>query len=83
MKTCKRCLLLESAEEDTLALIREKITAIPAADKADDTLYQARLAACKTCDHLLSGVCVKCGCYVELRAAFSGQKCPDAKHKKW
>ena len=83
MKTCKRCLLLESAEEDTLALIREKITAIPAADKADDTLYQARLAACKECDHLLSGVCVKCGCYVEFRAAYKRLKCPNVKDRRW
>lgn len=83
MKTCKRCLLLESAEEDTLALIREKITAIPAADKADDTLYQARLAACKTCDHLLSGVCVKCGCYVEFRAAYRRLKCPNVRDRRW
>ena len=83
MKTCKRCLLLESAEEDTLALIREKITAIPAADKADDTLYQARLAACKTCDHLLSGVCVKCGCYVEFRAAYKRLRCPNVRDRRW
>lgn len=83
MKTCKRCLLLESAEEDTLALIREKITAIPAADKADDTLYQARLAACKDCDHLLSGVCVKCGCYVEFRAAYKRLRCPNVRDRRW
>ena len=83
MKTCKRCLLLESAEEDTLALIREKITAIPAADKADDTLYQARLAACKECDHLLSGVCVKCGCYVEFRAAYKRLRCPNVRDRRW
>ncbi len=83
MNPCKRCLLREAAEEDTLSLIREKIQAIPASDKTDDALYETRLAACKTCDHLLSGVCMKCGCYVEFRAAYKRLKCPNVKDRRW
>lgn len=83
MKECKKCLLREAAEEDTFTAIRERIAAIPAADKADDSLYQARLAACKSCDQLLSGMCLKCGCYVEFRAAFRRMRCPNVRDRKW
>lgn len=83
MKECKRCLLREAAEADTFAAIRDKLDSLPADDRADDTLYHTRLEACKTCDHLLSGVCMKCGCYVEFRAAFRRQKCPNARDRRW
>ena len=83
MTECKKCLLREAAEEDTCTAIRERIAAIPAADKADDSLYQARLAACKSCDQLLSGMCLKCGCYVEFRAAFRRMRCPNVRDRKW
>ena len=80
MKECKRCLLREAAEEDLLADIRERIGKLPARDRADDEAYARRLEICCGCDHLISGVCMKCGCYVEFRAAFARQKCPG---KKW
>ena len=83
MKQCKRCLLLESAEADTLKDIRERLQKIPLNEKVDDALYQQRLAFCKECEHLLSGVCQKCGCYVEFRAAFAKQKCPNVKKRQW
>ena len=83
MKECKRCLLREAAEEDTLAAIREKIAAIPVSDRMDESGYQARLEACKTCDQLLSGVCMKCGCYVEFRAAWRRMKCPNVRDRRW
>ena len=80
---CKRCLLREAAQTDTLALIREKIAALPAADRADEETYQSRLEACKTCDHLLAGTCLKCGCYVEFRAAHKRMKCPNTRDRRW
>lgn len=83
MKECKKCLLREAAEEHTFEAVREKLEAIPPADQADEALYQARLAACKTCDHLISGVCMKCGCYVEFRAAYKRLRCPNVKERKW
>ena len=83
MKNCKRCLLREAAEEDILAAIREKIATIPATERAEESLYQTRLEACGTCDQLLSGMCLKCGCYVEFRAAFGRMKCPNVRERKW
>ena len=83
MKECKRCLPREAAEEDTLSAIREKLDALPPADRADERLYNARLEACKTCEHLLSGVCMKCGCYVEFRAGHRRMRCPNVKERRW
>lgn len=83
MEECKRCLLHEAAEEDTLRSIKERIDKLSEKEKADDELYSRRLDECKNCDNLISGVCIKCGCYVEFRAAFRKQKCPDAKEQKW
>ena len=83
MRECKRCLLLEAAEHDTFELIRAKVEALSPAEKVDDTLYGKRLDACRAYQHLISGVCMKCGCYVEFRAAFRRMKCPNAADRKW
>lgn len=83
VKECKRCLLREAAEEDTFADIQVHIDKIKLQEKADDALYRKRLDACVQCDHLISGVCKKCGCYVEFRAAFKKMKCPNVADRKW
>ena len=83
MEECKRCLLREAAEEDTYRAVRDRVNMIPDGERADDALYAARLDACRNCDCLLSGVCMKCGCYVEFRAAYRRMKCPDAADRKW
>ena len=80
MKECKRCLLRESAEEDLFEDIRARIEKLPPRDRSDSETYGRRLEACRSCDHLISGICMKCGCYVEFRAAFRKQTCPA---KKW
>lgn len=83
MEKCKRCLLFESAMKDTLKDVQEHLAKIPAKEKVDETVYQQRLASCKQCEYLVSGTCLKCGCYVELRAAFIKQKCPNVKKREW
>lgn len=83
MEECKRCLLRESAETDIFESIKIRINKLSSEEKADDDLYKNRLNECKNCDNLISGVCMKCGCYVEFRAAFRKQKCPDVKNRKW
>jgi hypothetical protein len=83
MEECKRCLLLQSSREDIFATVKEHIGKISEKDKAEESVYKKRLDICKTCDNLISGTCLKCGCYVELRAAFKKQKCPDVKNKRW
>lgn len=83
LRECKKCLLLQSGEEENYKLVQEYIQKIKSADKCPDELYQERLKKCKDCDNLISGVCLKCGCYVEFRAAYRNKKCPDTKRKAW
>ncbi len=83
MTECKRCLLLESAGENTLADIRKRIEKLSDEEKTPEEIYQKRLSECKNCDFLISGVCMKCGCYVEFRAAFKKMKCPNANNRRW
>ena len=83
MAECKRCLLLESAGKDILEDIKARIEKLPDREKVPDVTYTSRLEECKKCDELISGVCMKCGCYVEFRAAFKRQKCPNANNRRW
>ena len=81
LSKCKRCLLREM-QGDVFAEVSDLLAAMPAEEKAADALYEARLALCKACDHLVGGICTKCGCFVELRAARAAMRCPDAA-RKW
>ena len=83
MTECKRCLLHEAAEEDTLKSIKERIDKLSEKEKVSAGLYEKRLSECKECDNLISGVCMKCGCYVEFRAAFKKNNCPNVKDRRW
>ncbi|MBR0535129.1 MAG: hypothetical protein IIX14_01990 [Clostridia bacterium] len=82
-RECKRCLLLESAEGDMLQLIKEKIEKLSPEERASQDVYEQRLSVCKDCEQLISGMCLKCGCYVEFRAAFKDKRCPDSKGGRW
>ena len=83
VKECKRCLLREAADLDTLADIRGRLDKLAPEERSDAELYNRRLEACRECDHLIGGVCMKCGCYVEFRAGFKKMKCPDVARRKW
>ena len=83
MAECRRCLLNLEAERSVIDAINEKIASLSEKEKTSDSLYRERLDLCTKCDHLISGVCMKCGCYVELRAAFKSQGCPNVKDRKW
>lgn len=82
-RECKKCFLQESAEADLLNDIKERIKKLNADERCDEEEYSRRLSFCRECDELISGVCMKCGCYVEFRAAFKGQKCPNVSDRKW
>ncbi|MBR1822440.1 MAG: hypothetical protein IJ769_12585 [Clostridia bacterium] len=59
------------------ALNQAWIDALPPERRADDATFRARLAACRDCEHLASGTCGLCGCYVEYRASQKARRCPD------
>lgn len=77
---CKKCLIKEMDEAQYHELIEENIAFLDENDRANDEIYEMRLDVCKECDRLNSGTCLACGCYVEIRAAFRGGRCPK---KKW
>lgn len=81
MTDCKRCLLKEISDA-AYENISECISLIPDDKKAEDELYKKRLEICKSCDCLINGMCNKCGCFVELRAAYSHTRCPH-EDKLW
>ena len=83
LRICRRCLLLQAGDAENYSLIREHIALLDEADKVTDELYDQRLALCTSCDELVDGTCLKCGCYVEFRAAFKKQHCPDIRRRAW
>lgn len=79
---CRKCLLSEMNEDEYFVDLRQYINNIDNDKKVENDEYQRRLVICKNCDNLISGMCGKCGCYVELRAVMKSGYCPDTQ-KKW
>ncbi len=80
LRPCAKCLLLQSGKEDILADIKSRIEKLSPDEKTDEKAYGKRLSVCSVCEYLVSGTCLKCGCYPEFRAAFAKNVCPS---KKW
>jgi len=71
---CRKCLLNE-AMGTIYQTVKDYIESIPPEQKTAPAEYDRRLAICKTCEHLVNGMCTLCGCYVEVRAAKAIQSC--------
>lgn len=81
-KICRKCLLQDMDENEYFTDLRKYIAQIDKDLKVEDEEYQYRLAKCKECDNLLSGMCRICGCFVEMRAVMKKNHCP-AVEKRW
>ena len=79
-RVCKRCLIREMDEYEEYKNMFEYIDNLSDDIKSSQELYEKRMETCKQCDMLLSGMCRKCGCFVEMRAAVEKNYCPN---KKW
>lgn len=78
LRLCKKCLTRDMiGQEEYFRSLHDYIENLDADIKTPHTLYEERLGICKECDMLLEGMCRKCGCYVELRAAVVKNICPD------
>ena len=77
---CLKCLLQEIDEEEYVSKLKRVILMMKASERASDEETNRRLLICKECGDLEQGTCRACGCYVELRAAMRGGKCP---YRKW
>lgn len=76
-KPCRKCLLSDEADKAAYATIKDYIDSLDPSRKVDDATYQSRLDHCRKCDHLHNALCVKCGCYVEVRCIKKLLHCPD------
>lgn len=80
VKPC-RCLLRDAGEQDLAQAVEEYILTLDEDIKAPKELYKHRLKICESCDSLFTGTCLKCGCYVEMRAAIKTNRCPSEKSR--
>lgn len=80
---CKRCLLLEAGERESYKTVADYIDNLDDSLKVKKEEYAKRLALCRKCDYLIAGMCLKCGCYVEIRAVLKDKSCPDAENNWW
>ncbi len=80
---CKKCLLLDAGEKASFETVKAYIDNLSNDLKVDGSEYSRRLQICKSCDFLISGMCRKCGCYVEIRAVLKDKFCPNADNKLW
>ncbi len=78
---CRKCLLAETDMQEVYRSVREYVETLPPDKKADTAEYARRLEICKGCESLADGMCVKCGCYVEARAAKRNAVCPNERDK--
>ncbi len=83
MEKCKKCLLLEAGERVTYEEIMNYLNSLNKSELADEVTYKERITNCINCDNLISGMCLKCGCYVEVRARLMDSYCPDADNERW
>lgn len=75
---CRKCLTRDMVgQEEYFANLHDYIRNLDADIKAPDEIYEARLSVCRECELLFQGMCRRCGCYVELRAAIGRNTCPD------
>lgn len=80
---CVRCLIRQSADGAAYDLINKYLSNLDSEFKVGEREYKRRLAKCEECDSLLSGTCLKCGCYAQVRAALKDSSCPDYDNPKW
>ena len=75
-KVCRKCLLSEMDQAEYERLIVKGLSGLKESDRLTDKVYNDRLQICRMCDNLISGTCLLCGCYVEIRGALKKGKCP-------
>ena len=81
-KPCLRCLLEDMDSDSYAAGIISYIKNVPADRRVSEEIYQQRLNACRECDKLINGMCLECGCYVQIRALKPAAECASPR-KRW
>ena len=78
-KVCRRCLLSEMDKASFDEIVSKGLASLKEADRCLEKVYNDRLQICRNCDNLVSGTCLLCGCYVEIRGALKNGKGPKNK----
>ena len=50
--------------------------------KVDESRYAERMAICDNCEYRSGARCLKCGCFLEMKAAWASADCPIGKWPK-
>lgn len=62
----------------------DKLTRNKKIQLVNDEVYELRLLQCNNCEYLESGTtCLKCGCFVQIRARLKDAQCPLSRQKRW
>jgi hypothetical protein len=79
MKSCKACIEISHSDEIQKAL--KDMSEMKNITICKPDLYKSRLEICEACpSKTVSGVCMNCGCYAQIRAFVKNNKCPK---KRW
>ena len=74
---CRRCLMEEAIDQAKLAEDLDQYAAsLPEEIRADEAVYQRRIALCAQCPERFEFTCRRCGCYIQARAAKRRMRCP-------
>ncbi len=79
---CRKCLEIPVNERELAETLDRYLEMLEPEVRVPPEVYEARLAVCAECPHRLQYTCVKCGCYVQARAAKRKNDCP-AEERKW
>jgi hypothetical protein len=63
------------------ALAREAKSLVVGEKAIDKDVFNQRITTCQSCEHFVvdSSRCLKCGCFIKIKARMRSQKCPIGK----
>ena len=79
---CRKCLEIPVDERELAEMLDRYLETLSLEVRVPPEIYEARLAACADCPHRAGYTCLKCGCYVQARAAKRAAACP-AEEQAW
>ena len=75
---CRKCLLNQDSGQ-LYQSVQEWISSLPEKERSGEEEYRRRLLVCESCEKLQNGMCLSCGCFVQVRAAKQKESCPWGK----
>ena len=72
---CRKCLEIPVSEQELAEILDRYLETLDDAVRVPPEVYEARLAVCADCASRVGYTCLKCGCYVQARAAKRSTAC--------